>query len=145
MKRHLSLKSRYYRIRGRIGRWRRLLFISPAEARLIQLMGGRCLKFVWVKSRRTDFPLGLVIKRPKLFKNEHVKREVRVGRYYLDFGNDIGRAIEVDGNDWHRDILADMERDSYLIERGWRIKRIPAHRLWREPDIVQRDVLNFLS
>lgn len=144
MKRRVSLKSHYYRWRGRIGRIKRLIFMSPAEARLIELMGGRCLKFGWPKSRRTKFPFILVVSRGKLFKNEHVKREVRIGKYYVDFGNDLGRAIEVDGDPYHMDILADLKRDGYLMERGWRVKHIPAHKLLREPDKIQRDVLSFL-
>lgn len=144
MGKRIGIKGRYYRLRGRIGRTKRLLFISPAEVRLIELMGGKVCTLAFTRLTVHDFPLAIVMRNPKVFKNEHVKRELRIGKYYVDFGNDVGRAIEVDGQEYHMDILADLQRDSYLIERGWRVKHIQAYRLWRDADKVQREVLDFL-
>lgn len=146
MKRRIGLKGRYYRLRGKTGRAVRLLFPSPAEMKLVELMGGKVIRIKKIKWPTTHFPLAFVIKRPKLFKQNHVKREVRCGRFYADFANDVGWPIEVDGLDYHMDIVADLTREAYMIERGWRTPlRIPAHRLWREPDRVQRDVMKYLS
>jgi len=80
----------------------------------------------------------------KAFRDERFKREVRVGKYYLDFGNDIFWGIEVDGEKWHMDVIAEFERESYIYQRGWRILRIKAIRLWNDPARVQREVLQFL-
>lgn len=134
----------YYRWRGRLGRWHRLLFISPAEARLINLMGGR----VYMSRRivnKNGFGLTFVLSLGKTLRHEKIKREVRVGKCYVDFGAmDIGRGLEVDGKDYHRDVVAEFDRDSYLYQRNWRIMHIEASQLWRDPDKVQRDVLKFL-
>jgi very-short-patch-repair endonuclease len=79
----------------------------------------------------------------KILSGENFKREVRVGRYFLDFGNDVFWGIEIDGRKFHLDIVAEFDRDSYLYERGWRIKHIDAIKVFNEPDVVMRDVLQF--
>lgn len=107
-------------------------------------MGGRVIRFEFIKHRKTHFPLAFVISMGKVFKAEQFKREVRVGKYYIDFGNDICWGIEVDGKQWHRDVVKEFDRDSFFYTRGWRIKHIPAVQLWNQPDLVQREVLQFL-
>ena len=111
--------------------------------KLITLMGGKVLK---INGFKVDgFPFTIVYKRPPLFKREHIKREVRCGKYYADFANDVGWAIEVDGQDYHMDVLADLEREGYFIERGWRQPlRIQAFRLYNDKQNVQKEVLSYL-
>lgn len=133
----------YKRMRSKYRRLVRLLFPSPAELKLITIMGGRVLKFK--RFQMHGFPLAIVYRQPTLFRAEHVKREVRCGRYYTDFANDVGWAIEVDGSVYHMDEVAEYEREIYMYGRGWRLLRIRAPRLWNDKAGVQRDVISFLT
>lgn len=117
--------------------------MSPAEAKFVELMGGR----VWrlpIKRWGSGFPVTIVWSLGPDLKNECFKREVRIGRYFADFANDVGRVIEIDGDPYHMDVVADLEREGYLQERGQKIMRIPASRLWKNPARVRRDVLKFI-
>lgn len=145
MKLNINIIKKLKRLRGRFRRLVRILFPSPAEVRLIELMGGKVLTFDWLIARKTGFPLAIVLKMGRALKHENIRREVQVGPYYVDFGNDIGRAIEVDGREYHTDVVAAFDRDSYLYQRGWRVMHIPAAALWREPDKSVRKVLEFLN
>ncbi len=112
--------------------------------RFIEIMGGRVMRFEKIRSRKTGFPLSIVISMGRFLKDERFKREVRAGKYFVDFGNDILYAFEIDGKYWHMDVVAQFERDSYLYQRGWRIMRIEAVRIYNNPDAVKREVLKFL-
>lgn len=91
------------------------------------------------------FGLSIVWSLGKAMRSEGMKREVRAGRYYIDFGAaDIGRGIEIDGAAYHQDVVQAFDRDSYLYQRGWKIMHIAAVKLWSDPERVQRDVLKFL-
>lgn len=131
-------------------RWRRYLFPSPAEMRLIQLMGGKVLTVKFLKDPRTHFPLAIVINRGKLFRREKVRREVGFGPYWVDFANDLNRIIEVDGSPYHMDVVADFDREVYIKDVCWKRKmearflRIRADELYRNPDRVQQNVVGFL-
>ena len=131
--------------------WRRrlsrILFPSPAEAQFVRIMRGQALTIPLIKSRRTGFPL-TILWRGWILKGELIEREVRVGKYYLDFatpGSRFLKAIEIDGSQWHMDVLKDQERDAYLRARGWDVKRIPARRVFREPRMVYLEVCKFLK
>lgn len=137
-----TLVSKYYRLRSRYWRAKRLLFPSVAETRLIELMGGKVWKFD--KLKVNGFPLAIVLSRGTVLKDERVKREVRVGKYYLDFANDLYYGIEVDGAAYHKDVVAQFDRDSYIYTRGWRVIHIPALWIFLHPQKVQRIVLEFL-
>lgn len=139
------LISKYYRIRSQWFRLNRLLFPSPAELRLVEIMGGKVIRFKGIRHPDTGFPFAIIFSMGNIFKEEKFRREVRAGRYFIDFGNDIFWGIEVDGAEYHRDVVAAFDRDAYIYDRGWRVKHIPAVRLWLEPDVVQRDVLKFLT
>jgi very-short-patch-repair endonuclease len=121
-----------------------MLFPSPAELKLIEIMGGKVFRISWLKHPKTKHKFALVISIGKPLKTEKFKREVRIGKYFVDFGNDVCWAIEVDGKNFHRDVVAEFDRDSYIYSRGWRMWHIDAARLWNQPDIVQREVLRFL-
>lgn len=137
-----------------------MLFPSPAELKLIEIMGGKIVTINWLRHPNTDFPLAFVWSLGRALSSQHFNREVRSGKYYIDFGNDILWGIEVDGKNWHRDIVREYDRGEYLTgfcnkqcprhcnkhgNLGWRIKHIPAVRLWAEPAVVQVDLLRFLN
>lgn len=150
MKNRRTIADRYYRIRSNYYRLKRLLFPSPAEVRFIELMGGKVLKFTRLKSSN-GFSMVVVFRRSKILKQAKIKREVRYGKYYVDFANDLNWIIEVDGSPYHMDVVADMDREIYINELlhrnpfGMRLLRIKAPRLWNDKDRLQRDVLKFLS
>lgn len=122
-----------------------MLFPSPAEVRFIELMGGKVYRIKWLKHPRNGFPLAVFWRYGKILGHEKFKREVRIGRYFVDFCNDVGWIVEIDGASYHMNVVADLEREGYIYERGFEHwLRIPAHRLWRDPNRVQRDTLRFL-
>lgn len=137
------IRSRFFRIRAAVYRTKRILFPSPAELRLIELMGGIVFRINFIKHPKTGFPLAYVYYRGPLFRQEKVHREVRIGKHWVDFGNDIGRGIEVDGSLWHSDILKDQAKQAYYHDRGWHVMRIRARDLWRKPDVVKERVNRF--
>lgn len=118
--------------------------MTPAEARFVELMGGHIYRLKFIKHPKSKFPLVIFWRYGKILSHEKFKREVRIGKYFVDFCNDTGIVIEIDGQPYHMDVLADLERDGYLRERGHLIIRVPAHRLWRDPNRVQRDVLKLI-
>lgn len=135
---------KYRKVRGQWRRIRRLLFPSPAELRFIDLMGGTYTTINWIRRPATRFPLAIVWDIGPALKAEMFKREIKAGRYYVDFGNDIFWGFEIDGQKWHRDVVREFDRDSYLYTRGWRLMHIEAARMWRDPDRVKYDILKFL-
>lgn len=123
----------------------RLLFPSPAEIRFIELLGGKVLTFDRFRHHKTDFPFAIVVSLGRLLRSENMKREVRVGGMYIDFGNDLNWGIEVDGRAYHKDIVVQQERDEYFENWGWRVLHIDATDLYRQPDKVQQQVMEFLT
>jgi hypothetical protein len=131
--------------------WRRvsrLLYPSPAEVRFIRLMKGRVLIIPFVRSGRSKFPLAIALSMGYL-KRELVEREIWVnGRYCLDFATPRSRvlkAIEIDGRDWHRDVVREQQRDEYLRSQGWQVLHVKAIDLWRKPREVYVTVNRFLK
>lgn len=126
-----------------------MLFISPAEIRFIRLMGGTVIVLDHIHAPYGNkFPLAVVVSLGRILKREHVKREVRVGKHFIDFGvehKSFKRGIEIDGRNFHQDVLKELERDEYVGEYGWRLLHIQAADLYRNPNFVQRRVLEFLS
>lgn len=110
---------------------------------LIRIMGGSFIEIGFIKNK-IGFPFTIVTSMGRWFGKENMRREVCVGRYYVDFGNDIKRAIEVDGKEWHKDIVKDQKRDEYLERNGWRVLHIRASDISANPDAVQRRVIKFL-
>lgn len=107
-------------------------------------MGGRVITFPFIKAHGTGFHLAIVLTVGKLLRHEHVGREIRVGKYYIDFGNDICRGIEIDGKDFHMDIVKETERDTYCKRYGWRLLHIQAIDIYQKPDVIYRRVQKFL-
>lgn len=140
-----AIVSKFYRTRSTIWMRGRLLFPSPAEVKFIQVMGGRVLTLRSFKSTKTGFPLTLILSLGSILKAEMMRREVRIGKYYVDFGNDINRGIEIDGDPYHMDILKQQKRDRYCAGFGWLLLHIRAVDLWRKPNEVRERVVGFLT
>lgn len=134
-----TMKRRLNRHRRNVRYW----FPSPAEMKLVELMGGKVLRFERIRYGKNKFPLSIVIWRGWLFWRERVKREVYVRGYYADFMNDIGRIIEVDGDEWH-DAIYDSERDYHLKKSGCTILRVRAYDIYKHPELVRNKVKHFL-
>src|SRR5260221_1167016 len=137
-------------IRGVQGyrRLHRLLFVSPAEVRFVQVMGGKSLTLPFIKSRKTGSPLTF-LRLGKVLKRELIEREVQVGKrhYCIDFGTrnaSYKKGIDITSS-YHTDVLADQERNDYLRARGWDVMYIKAARIQRDPVGVLRKVLKFLK
>jgi very-short-patch-repair endonuclease len=146
----MTLLDHYLRTRSKYWRLKRLWFPSPAEIRFMQLMGAKVVSIKRLKSSN-GFPMCIVIKRGRVLREAGMKRERRVGKCYVDFGNDIGWAIEIDGTIFHNDVVQDFDREVYMREflrrqkLDLRILRIPAYRLWHSRAAVQAEVLEFLA
>lgn len=140
-----SLVSKFYRLRSRYWRDNRKLFPSPAEIALIRLMGGTVFTLPALKSTKTGFPLALVLSMGVDFRIENVRREVRVGKYWVDFGNDLNRGIEVDGKAYHHDIVMQQQRDEYFQNAGWGVLHIKPTDIYNQPKKTREKVLNFLT
>ena len=108
-------------------------------------MGGHCLRIPFIKDPRTGFCLSYIITMGKYLNTELVKREVRVGKLWVDFGNDICRGIEIDGQEYHGDIIKQQERDDYFNDFGWQVLHIKAIDLWQQPEKTKHKVIAFLT
>lgn len=144
MTRTQKLVRLFYRTRSSYYRWSRLLFPSAAEVRFIEIMGGRFYTINWLRHYKTKRPFVIMLSLGRVLNDEKFRREVRTGRYWADFANDVGWTIEVDSVAWHKDIVAEFDRESYLYQRGYRTLHIEAGSLWRDPSKVQRRVLHFI-
>lgn len=89
--------------------------------------------------------MAFVVSRGKLLRQEHVGREVRAGKCYIDFANDLHRGIEIQSRKWHNDVIKDAQRFEYLRDRGWRILYIEAIDIFRNPYTVRERVTRFLT
>lgn len=125
-----------------VGQRERLLWPSWAEVRFMRLMGCWVIPMPFLKHPTTGQTAYYVIMRG-IMKREHMQREVMARGYCLDFGNDIGRGIEIDGG--RHDVVADYERDQHLAKDGWIVHRIPVDRLKRSPSRVRREAIDFLE
>lgn len=117
----------------------------------MKLLGAKTFTFGSPKSTRKRFPLTLVLSRGHILQDAKMHREVRFGKYYVDFANDLNWIIEIDGTHWHMDVVADMDREIYINELvrkspyGWRLLRIKAPRIWNDPAGVRAQVLEFIT
>lgn len=138
-----------YKKRAAYRKRMRLLFPSPAEVRFIQLMGGHCTTIKFLRYGPNHFPLVLVWSLGKVLERERIQREVRAGAMFIDFGvvtPYYKRGIEIDGRDFHRDVIKERERDVYVANHGgWKLLHVQADILYREPYRVQNAVLEWLQ
>lgn len=119
----------------------------------MELMGARTIKIKFLRDSSTGYPLILVWSRGTTLRQHKMKRELRIGRCYVDFGNDLNWVIEIDGSAYHQDVVADFDREAYMREfirqrsrnlQDLRLLRIPAARLWNDAPRVQQQVIKFL-
>lgn len=125
-------------------RLRRLLFPSPAELDFIRLLGGRVLVFKHVRLGSHGFPLAIVLSLGRELKAEHFRREVRIGAFFADLANDVGRALDVDGVRYHTDKLREQRRDEYCAKHGYRILHISGYDLYHQSRLVRERTLRFI-
>ena len=143
-----AVRQQLWFTRKAFGRDIRMFFPSPAEVHFMKLMGAKAITIDAVKWPKTRFPLTIFLTHGKLLRGSYMHREVRVGPYYVDFAfmdAYSNKAIEIDGAEWHVDIVKEAERDNYLNERGWSVMHIQAAELYRNPGRVQRRVVAFLA
>lgn len=143
-----AVRQQIWHKRKAIWRTGRMLFPSPAEVHFVRLFGGKALTLDFLKSTKTGFPLTFIYSRGRFLKYNFMQREVRVGAMYVDFAfvdSVSKKAVEIDGSDYHRDVLKEQDRDEYLALRGWRVLHIPAMDLYRQPGRVQQKVFEFLA
>jgi very-short-patch-repair endonuclease len=137
----------YYRNRAKWGRRRRMIFPSPLELEFVELMGGKVWRSKRIRDRKRNFPLAIILSMGPVLGGENMKREVRYGRYFVDFSNDVNRVIEIDGAQYHMDVVADMDREIYLTSKPYncRILRIKTYEIRNQPDRVQQKTMKFLT
>lgn len=143
----MRLIYRYKKTRAKFRRARRLLFASPAEMKFVEIMGGHVVRLP-LQDFRSHFPLVWVWWWPRIFRKYNVRRELQVGRYYVDFGsikNHRKKAIEIDSAYYHQNIVAEQERDDYLHEHGFLIMHVRVIHIYRQPKDVKKKVVQFLK
>jgi very-short-patch-repair endonuclease len=124
-----------------------MIFPSPIELEFIELMGGKVVRFTKLRDPRTKFPAAWIVSLGPMMKAQNVHREVRYGKYFVDFSNDLHRIIEIDGSAYHMDVVADMDREIYIKARqpGMRMMRIKTYELRNNKHSVQSRVIDFLD
>lgn len=120
----------------------RLLYPSGPELEFARIMGCAILPLPFTYQRKTGKPAVLIVMRG-VMRRENVEREVLARGYFIDFGNDIRRGIEIDGP--HHNVIDDAIRDEHLAKGGWQILHIPASQLYTEPERVRRAATIFLT
>lgn len=115
---------------------------------LLRIMGGKTIVIDLFRRPRTGFPLTIVLSMGKVFKDEMVQREVRVGAYYADYAVSTPyyrKAIECDGERWHSDVVKEQQRDEYLARYGFSVLHLTADDLFHHPNEVHKRVLKYLK
>ena len=146
----LTFLDYYFRWRSKYWRVKRLLFPSPADVLFMKLLGARLIKLP-ILSKPNRFNLIIVLSRGKILRHAKMHREVRYGKYFVDWSNDLNWIIEIDGASYHLDIVADFDREVAIREmcryrhQDARFLRIKAARLWNDKAKTQRDIVKFLS
>lgn len=73
-----------------------------------------------------------------------VKREYPIKGFYADFAIPRRKVVfEVDGKEFHQDVVREWARDQAIIRAGWHLLHIPAERLWQHPKQVRKEVKLF--
>jgi very-short-patch-repair endonuclease len=118
-----------------------VLFPSPVETRMIEVLGGKCLTIDSVRDKETGRKMVIVWKQPKLLKKEHFRR---TGDKLVIYSNDLKMGLAIQGREYERDVLAAQERDEMLSEHGWRVRYIKASWLWNDEPKVRAAVTQFI-
>jgi very-short-patch-repair endonuclease len=116
-------------------------------------MGGKVVRIRPIRDLRTHFPAAIVVSMGPIFRAEKIRREVRFGAHFVDFANDINRIIEVDGAQWHMDVVADFDREIRIKEhtrkyavpgQEARFLRLKAYQIINNPATTRARVRKFL-
>lgn len=111
-------------------------------------MGGKVYTNERIRHPQSGFPFAIVISLGTILRREKIRREVRAGKCSIDFGctnKYYKKGIEIDGRNWHQDVVKELERDEYVKQFGWQLLHIQAAELWRNPAKVQRRVIAYLT
>lgn len=127
------------------GKRHELLFPSAAEVEFIRIFGGKYWQTNLIKDRTTGRPFTLVLDLGVILKRELVEREVRVGRYFIDFGAITPydrKGIKIEPR---ADIVRQQDDRDYFGSFGWHLFHLEAASVFREPMRVQSEVLKYLA
>jgi very-short-patch-repair endonuclease len=116
------------------------LYPDPQQTRLENILGATtvtCGRF-----RRNGKPLTITLSRGRLLRSERFRRSVVDDMGVL--ANDIRMAIQVEGPEYERQVVAMYERDEKLREQGWVVRYIPQRWLWENPAKVRQAVKQFV-
>lgn len=140
-----KLQAKIARARDAWSKRRQLMFPSPAEVEFIRIFGGRYITFSRVKDPDTGYPLTIVTNLGVVLKRELIRREIRVGRYFIDFGQITPwdrRGIKIEDR---LDVVKYQELDDYVRGLDWSLFHLEAAAVFREPMRVQQRVLEWLA
>jgi very-short-patch-repair endonuclease len=108
-------------------------------ARSRPVLVARSHEMRWERATHTEQKLWGALRRRQL--GTAFRRQVPIaGRYIVDFlAPDVRLVVEVDGGS-HRDRrLADLRRDETLVRLGYRVLRVPAEAILRDPpDVLEQ-------
>lgn len=96
----------------------------------------------------SESPFELAVASTLASRGYHLVQQWRVGGYRIDMVAMCGKkkvAIECDGEKYHQDVRADMERQAILERLGWRFIRIRGSEYYRNPEKTMERVVNELS
>lgn len=122
----------------------RLMYPSGLEVEFARVMGCNIVPLPFTRNPKTGKP-AVIIFMKGVMRRERMEREVPAQGYFIDFGNDIRRGIEIDSTKYHSDILKEQERDEHLRKGGWMILHIRDHEIYNRPEDVRRRVTEFLT
>lgn len=145
MKSYKKLKTKLYRTRTTWRKRRQLMFPSPAEVEFIRIFGGTYITLTYIKDPDTGYPLTIVTSLGTILKRELIRREITVGRYFIDFGQITPwtrRGIKIEDQ---QDIVREQQLDDYVRGLNWQLFHLQAAAVFREPMRVQQRVLEWLA
>lgn len=143
-----TLRRRFHYWLNNTRRNLRYWFPSPAEMKFVELMGGRVLRIRRLTGIGNHYPFAFVWWRGRFLRHEYMKREVRIGGMYADFVFETPhyrKCVEIDGREYHTNVVREQNRDDYLTARGYKVMHIWAEDLWHKPTDVARRVKVFLA
>jgi very-short-patch-repair endonuclease len=90
-----------------------------------------------------------LVEKNELAKKYDIIREYSFFPYFIDFAfTNIKLAVEIDGSQhWLKEskIKRDKEKDQALINSGWKVYRIPAFKIQKEFEDLEKQFLEYLS
>lgn len=115
--------------------------VTPVEARLVEVLGGKTMRVESLAGHKLDQPVTLILRRPKILKKEHFSR---TGDSVILYSNDLKMCLALKGYEYRRDVIGSWERDEKLKADGWRIQYIDIEWLANNPAKVQDTIKQFI-